>query len=202
MNIITLSLFIIISVFFIWKLFSNPEIVRVKSKIDNNIYIIRNGNKSQKYLEESADTLAIINQKILKLIEHLKKKYDINNSKYLFIYKLVKNYNSGLLSEAANDKRFTTFTIDKQDMHICLRTRDGEDKLYNIDVLMYVILHELAHLCNYDMYGVPIIGHGKEFKYIFRLLVTEAIDIGIYKYINFTQTPTEYCGIVINSTII
>jgi len=171
----------------------------VKSNIDNRKYLIRNGNKSKQYLQESADTLAIINARIEKLIKHLKNKYTENQ---ICISKLIENYDYSLLSEAAIDERYTTFTIDKQDIHICLRTRDGYDKLYDINILMYVVLHELAHLCNYDKNEYPITGHGSEFKYIFRLLVTESIQIGIYNHINFRNEPKEYCGIVINSSII
>jgi hypothetical protein len=188
--------------FFLWKVLFSNEIVSVKSTIDNKNYIIRNGNRSQKYLQESANTLAIINQRIEILIKHLSQKYNIHEPRNYFILKLIENYDGKLLSEAAYDTRFTTFTIDKQDMHVCLRTRDNHEKLYDINVLMYVVLHELAHLCNYDQYGNPITGHGKEFKYIFRMLVTEAIQIGIYDYVNFMEKPTEYCGIVINSTIV
>lgn len=201
MYIIYILLFFL-CIYFLWKITFNGEIAYVKSDIDNQTYIIRNGNKSNEYLKNSANTLAIINERIKKLISHLESKYDIYKPENIFILKLKQNYNSSLLSEAAYDDRFTTFTIDKQDMHICLRTRDESEELYDIDILMYVILHELAHLCNYDKNGTPITGHGKEFKYIFRILVIESMKIGIYKYINFVKTPKEYCGIMINSTIV
>lgn len=196
-----ISLFLLVC-YFIWKIFNEKETVYVKSTIDNREYIIRNGKKSKKYLQDSADTLAIINERIQKLLNHLQQKYDINDPKNKFLLKLIENYHHGLLSEAANDNRFTTFTIDKQDIHICLRTRDKNEQLYNLDILMYVILHELAHLCNYDKDGNAIIGHGKEFRYIFRILVLESMKIGVYKYINFREKPKEYCGIMINSTIV
>jgi hypothetical protein len=178
------------------------ETVIIKSEIDNNSYIIRSGKKSKKYLIDSANTLGIINKRVEKLITHLKEKYNTNDNNNLFIEKLIDNYNPSILSEAAIDNRFTTFTVDKRDMHICLRTRDKKEELYNIDILMYVVLHELAHLCNYDNDGNPIIGHGAEFKKIFRLLVIESMNIGIYKYTNYITSPVEYCGIIINSSII
>jgi hypothetical protein len=87
-------------------------------------------------------------------------------------------------------------------MHVCLRTRDQDEKLYNINLLMYVILHELAHLCNYDESGNPIQGHGKEFKENFYLFIVEAIKIGIYTYTDYTEKPEEYCGIMVSSTIL
>ena len=67
---------------------------------------------------------------------------------------------------------------------------------------MYVVLHELAHLCNYTKNGHPILGHGPEFKFIFRFLVEEAIKLNVYKHTNYSLEPKEYCGIMITTSII
>ena len=67
---------------------------------------------------------------------------------------------------------------------------------------MYVVLHELAHMANYDKYGYPIQGHGIEFINIFKLLVTEAINIGIYNYSDYSKVPQEYCGIMLNTSVL
>lgn len=187
----------------VFILFNNyNENVYVESDIDKKKYLIRRGYKDAVYLKDSANTLAEINKKVIVLINHLEKKYNNDSSKNYFIKKLRENYNHHILSEAAIDNRYTTYTIDKEDMHICLRTRDKHEKLYDINLLMYVILHELAHLCNYNINGYPIQGHGEEFKYIFRLLVSEAIMIGVYQYQDYTKYPEEYCGIMISTTIL
>ena len=179
------------------------EVVYVESDLDKNKYIIRRGHaKSESYLKESANTLSEINSRVLKLIEYSKNKYKYDPSKNYIVRMLEKNYDPKILSEAAVDSRYTTFTVDKQDMHICLRTRDSSEKVYNINILMYVVLHELAHLCNYDRSGTPIHGHGKEFIEIFKTLVQDAINIGIYTYQNYSQSPQEYCGIMINTSIV
>jgi hypothetical protein len=188
---------------FVVMFFLYDENVSVKSDVDNNYYLIRRGNmKGEYYLKQSANTLGEINKRIVKLIDHLYKKYQDDMTKMYFIKKLQSGYNSNILSEAAIDSRYTTYTIDKQDMHVCLRTRDKDEKLYDINLLMYVILHELAHLCNYDESGNPIEGHGKEFKEIFYLLVVEAVKLGVYTYTDYTEKPQEYCGIMVSSTIL
>jgi hypothetical protein len=178
------------------------EVTYVKSDVDNRKYMIRRGSKPEGFLKESANTLAEINNRIVKLIDHLHDKYSQDPSKNYWISMLKTNYNYNILSEAAVDSRYTTFTVDKSEMHVCLRTRDQNEKMYDINLLMYVILHELAHLCNFDRNQNPIHGHGAEFKRIFKFLVVEAIRIGIYNYTDYNKQPNEYCGILINSHIV
>lgn len=175
------------------------EVSYVKSNVDNNHYIIRNNYEKFK-VQENADILAEINKRIESLISHLIMSSE-SHSRYLG-NRLRSVYNHKVISEAAFDTRYTTFTIDKQDMHICLRTRDDHKHAYDINILMYVVLHELAHMVNYNQNNEPIIGHGREFQKIFKLLVKEAIVSGIYIYQNYKTNPQEYCGITINSNIL
>lgn len=190
---------IITLLYFFWvSYYIYDENIYVISDIDNNSYLIRRGrNKSKIFLKNSADTLAIINKRIMSLINKL---YE-NPNKYYFIKYLKNNYNASKISEAAYDTNYTTYTINKNDMHICLRTRDRNEDLYDIDLLMYVVLHELAHMGNYDN-NTPIQGHGDSFKHIFNILVTESINMNLYNYKNYRESPVEYCGIVLNSSII
>jgi hypothetical protein len=179
------------------------EVVYVESVRDKHQYMIRRGKaKSSEFLKESANVLSEINQRVTKLIDHFKQKYMEDPSKRYWIKHLAQNYNSGILSEAAIDSRYTTFTVDKTDIHVCLRSRDSSEKVYNINLLMYVVLHELAHLCNYDRYDYPIQGHGAEFVNIFKVLVAEAVNIGVYDYTDYSHAPQEYCGIMINTSVL
>ena len=199
--IISSILLLILAIYYI--IYTYSEIVYVKSDIDNKVYTIRRGNnKTPEFLKESANTLAIINGNIMKLINHLTIYYSDDDTKNYFIEKLKENYKQYIISEAAIDPRYTTYTVDKQDIHICLRTRNKDEQIYDINILMYVVLHELGHLCNYDKKEVPIQGHGAEFKYIFKFLVEEAIKLDIYKHTNYSIQPKEYCGIIISSSII
>jgi hypothetical protein len=201
MSTLLLTLAIILTVYFAFYVTS--EIVYVKSDIDHNVYPIRRGLlKSQEYLKESANALAEINKRVTLLIDHIDIKYAKDENKRYFIDMLKYNYKPSILSEAAVDERYTTYTIDKQDMHVCLRTRDQSERLYDVNLLMYVVLHELAHLCNYDRQKNPIQGHGSEFRGIFKFLVEQAMEIGIYTYTNYSETPVEYCNIVISSQIV
>lgn len=70
-----------------------------------------------------------------------------------------------------------SYTINKQKIFLCLRDEHGE--YYNLNLLIYVTLHEIAHtLC-------PEIGHTKLFDHIFNMLLVKAAEMDIYD-------PTAY----------
>ena len=203
-NILTLVIVVVFLYLFQVTYRSYIDKRSVISTIDNQHYVIRHAStKTEEELVESANTLAEINRRILLLIKHLETAEHLKTQQNtMFLKMLIKNYNPSIISEAAVDERFTTFMVNKEEMHICLRTRNDAKKVYPINTLMYVVIHELAHLCNYDDHGNPIIGHGKEFKRIFKILIEESINIGIYEYVNYFNSPVEYCGMTINSTIL
>ncbi len=65
-----------------------------------------------------------------------------------------------------------SYTINKEKVFICLK--DENQKYYNNNMLMFVLLHELAHvLCDE-------IGHTNKFHEIFDALIMEASKDGIY----------------------
>lgn len=183
----------------------NDDTVYVKSDIDNNMYkILKGKNKNEEFLKASANILGLINVRIEILIKHLEKEYS-SSDYYYFIKMLKRNYHHSILQEAHIDKRYTTFTVNKKLMKVCIRTRSKDESLYDINLLIYILLHELSHLINYDRNGYPIGGdesHGQHFRMIFAFLVKEAIKIGIYKYEDYRVNNTEYCGIMVNSSII
>ena len=173
------------------------ETLYIESDIDHNKYIIRRGNtKSEDYLMESANTLAEINIRVIKLINHLQEKYKNDTGKIYFIHKLKDNYGSDILSEAAIDNRYTTYTIDKKDMHVCLRHRDQTEKVYDINLLMYVVIHEMSH------FACPEIGHGDLFQKIFKKFCEIAIKINILTFDDYSVAPIEYCGMILSSSVL
>jgi hypothetical protein len=65
-----------------------------------------------------------------------------------------------------------SYTINKSRIHICLK--DENDEYYDRNMLIYVILHELAHvLCDE-------IGHTAKFHTIFKEVLEKAIKAGVY----------------------
>jgi hypothetical protein len=67
-----------------------------------------------------------------------------------------------------------SYTINKSKMYLCLKDKNGN--YYNTNMLMYVALHELAHvLCDE-------IGHTDKFHNIFNNLLDIANSLGYYSY--------------------
>ena len=65
-----------------------------------------------------------------------------------------------------------SYTVNKKHMHLCLHNEDGE--YFNKNMLLYVALHELAHV------KCKSIGHTPEFHQIFDDLLEKATKCGVY----------------------
>jgi hypothetical protein len=77
-----------------------------------------------------------------------------------------------------------SFTVNKEDVYICMK--DERNNYYEDNMLIYVILHELAHvLCDE-------VGHTEKYKDIFRGLLRRAQQAGLY---DPNQPPIDdYCN--------
>jgi hypothetical protein len=88
----------------------------------------------------------------------------------------------------------TSYVIDKGEVFaMCLRDPKNNNKIddkYNN--LVFVLLHELAHIANFVSFG-----HDMPFWNMFKFLLQEATELGIYQPVNYKQTGSPCCGIVI-----
>ena len=120
------------------------------------------------------------------------KEYKIN------IELLEKNFNSERTSiyENAPNTDLTSYSVNKgEELAFCLKSKKTGN-FHDINLLMYVAIHEMAHM------ACPEVGHGELFKDIFRFLTLEAINLKLYKKINYQDTPVEYCGMILSSSIV
>lgn len=83
----------------------------------------------------------------------------------------------------------TSFTEDKTIIYLCLRNERGQ--FYPMNTLIYVCLHEIAHLLNREDFG-----HTPAFNKIFDKLLCKAAAKGVYD----PDKPhtTWYCGVDIS----
>jgi len=83
----------------------------------------------------------------------------------------------------------SSYTEDKKSITMCIQ--DPETKrIYDMNTLMYVALHELAHMISKTVSEEE---HNEEFRQNFAKLLNQASEIGIYNP-NIPIPPT-YCGI-------
>jgi len=88
----------------------------------------------------------------------------------------------------------TSYSENKgQKIVVCLRdkTKAPQYPLIDENTVMFVMLHEMAHLMT------ETIGHTQEFWSNFKRILHDAVKLGIYKSVNYAQTPTPYCGMTI-----
>ncbi len=148
-----------------------------------------------------ADTLLYeIERRINVLILHLKEKYEPTpttamTKKYEFarprMLKFIERYSHGSLRENwPSGTTNTSYTqLKGQVIAICLRSKNGLPSFHEINDIIFVVLHELAHVASFNY------GHGDEFWATFRIILEHAVDMGIYTPIDYKNSPREYCGI-------
>ena len=187
-------IFFILIIIGILLIISNKhyEVTYVKSPINGIEYLVRDTDDKL----TSAEILGNIHERIntLKkyLLQHINEYPEFKN----YMLFLCKRIESVELLENALGGKYTSYTINKgQEIVLCIRSKI-DDGFHDINLIMYVVLHELAHI------ACPEIGHTKLFKKIFIFLLKISIKIDIYKQINFRENPEEYCGMTINENLL
>lgn len=77
-----------------------------------------------------------------------------------------------------------SYTINKERVFLCLFDENGN--YYSLNTILYVTLHEAAHILNQEN-----IGHTAEFQKKFDELLQRAIELGIYN--PDIPVPSNYC---------
>lgn len=157
------------------------EVNYMVSKIDGRKYLVRNLPDKQ----EAADLLATIRKNLVRLSQELKKKNKTN----IDIDRMINNFNPNNITESNENNKYTSYSVNKgEKMVFCIRSRDSKNKLVDLNTMMFVALHELAHTMTKS------IGHTQEFWDNFRIILRNARKLGIYKRVNYNETPVSYCG--------
>ena len=162
-------------------------LVSVKSNIDGKNYLIRDMPDKQ----EAADLIAKIRIKLSNLKIHVESKFPDKPQ----VKQLKKNFEAvpSRILESTPDSDLTSYSVNKGEaVHLCLRQREkGDESLVQEDVMMFVAIHEMAHMIT------QTIGHGPDFWNNFGWLLKEAESIGLYKAKDFKAHPVKYCGMSI-----
>lgn len=184
-TIITFSI-LFISIYLYYQT-NYSELVYVKSTVDNENYLVRNRYDKLK----AANMLASIKNKLLKLIYLL----EIDKKKDLRVKRLSKKFNPKNIRESISNTKQTSYSVNKGEKIVfCIRSKNKKQDLIEINTVMFVAIHELAHIMTVS------IGHTEEFWNNMKFLLKYAIDKGIYKKQNFKKKPVPYCGTTITDS--
>lgn len=145
--------------------------------------------------KESANLLSDAITRVKTLLDHLKK----SESQDIRTKTLLSRFNPNNITE--NDPQemksgVTSYTVNKgEKIVVCLRQRNNN--FVEINTLMYVIIHELAHIC--DLTSEQ---HDEKFWNNFEWLLEHAVNIGIYNYVDYSKDQEPYCGMNITSNVL
>lgn len=186
MNSLNLVILVIIIIFITLYYYYSNNGVWVRSKIDGHMHLV----KDLPDKEEAADLLAELKIKLTRFRDILFKNID----EHIGINRLIYNFNPNNIIESTHNK-YTSYSVDKgKRIVLCMRERDNENKLVDINTLIFVALHELAHVMTFST------GHTDEFWKNFRFLLKKSINTGCYIYEPYHTKPKKYCGTKITDT--
>lgn len=146
---------------------------------------------------EASRKLHLINNNAIELIKYIKKQNPDPNLFEFELIDLLKNkYNPDELKEldAVWSVGHRAMTDKDKNISMALRKKTGD--FYDMNLLMFVFLHELSHVATPVKYTEKD-GHPSEFWKTFKFLLIHAEEINIIENINFKEYPSEYCGIPI-----
>ena len=117
-------------------------------------------------IKDAAEKIDEMKRRLKKLIYYIDDlcKKNSKDSKLKFIKEynnnIIRKFDNIVFSESTDNSKFTSYSINKgEEIVFCLRSgKNGE--LHDINELMYVAIHEIAHV------GCPEIGHTPLFKNI------------------------------------
>ena len=150
-------------------------------------------NNDQEYLVQDftnsrkvANTFSKIEKTINKFVNILIKTHPTDKR----VIRLKNNLKDTKYEESSFNDDTSSFTINKGElMSICVRHQDDRKKFHNMNTMMFVVLHELAHVMSVS------IGHGKEFMDNFRFLLKESKKYKVYNPIDYSINNMTYCGV-------
>ena len=152
------------------------------SDVDGKKYCVRERRK----LEMAADMLANTTTNMQNLVDHCYQKFPNRGN----TQRLKEGFNPKTIQETLPTSEFTAYSENKgEKIAFCLdKKKSGKGGLIDPNTLMFVAIHEMAHVASES------IGHTDEFWKNFKFLLIEAEKISIYKPIDYKSDPQEYCG--------
>lgn len=141
---------------------------------------------------DSAEMLDMLITRINKLIDNIKQYPDPD-----FTLTHLRHWDNTFVLENIKESwknESTSYSINKgEQLVFCIRDKLN-NSIHDINTLMFVAIHELAHIVTNELQ------HTKKFWNNMKKLLHRAEDIGVYRYVDYSTNPVEYCGMMIDSS--
>ncbi len=181
-----------IIIYMIWKVWQKmtSNLVLVRSRLDNKEYLVQNLPDKK----DAADLLAKLMESVWKVVNKAKTTDDED------MKRLAERFNPKSVQENVQNSSYTSYSENKgEKIVLCLRKKDSSFALLDEQVILFVFLHELAHLATKDT--GPNGGHTKVFWANFKKIITIAHELGVYQPVDYSKEPEKYCGIDITDNV-
>lgn len=153
---------------------------------DENFHLVRDMPDK----EEAAEMMAELKRRLQLLINYCVTNFPSNSDVQL----MKKRFKTQNIQEVDLSDSATSYTIDKgKELHLCIRDKKTA-RIHQINLLMFVSIHELAHIMSSSY------GHNGEFGDKFKFLLEQAVKIGIYSPIDYSKKNVNFCGIDVSSS--
>lgn len=163
--------------------------VEVRSTRDGNVYRVQNLPDKQ----EACERIAKIRENLTKLMDNYKS--DPSAMADPRIKVMVARFNPENFTENDINSDTTSYSENKgEKIVICIRDKAPPYRFADDNTVMFVLLHEMAHLMT------TTVGHTPEFWANFKRILHDAVQSGIYTPVNYSKVPTSYCGMTITDT--
>jgi len=163
--------------------------VEVRSRRDGNIYRVQNLPDKQ----EASERISKLRENLTKLINTYTSDPSAMGDPRVKV--LVSRFNPENFSENDITADSTSYSENKGErIVVCIRDKAPPYPFVDDNTVMFVLLHEMAHLMT------TTVGHTPEFWVNFKRILHDAVQCGIYTPVNYTKTPTAYCGMTITDS--
>jgi hypothetical protein len=196
---IILAIILFVAIYLFYIIFVKQE------RFDATRYLVQN----QPDNEEAVDLLAKLYNNIKLTIYYAEEKMNISKSKVIksqedidllkfeqYLKTILGKINYVTIRESIPKSKYTSYSVNKgEEIVFCIRSKET-NQLHNINDLMYVALHEIAHI------GCPELDHTPLFYEINKFLLRMAMEINVYRYHNYSSQPLSYCGLMLTSNVL
>jgi len=166
----------------------------VRAEFDGQVYMVQELPDKSKAVDLLIKLKTDLGKIAQKSLDRAKKEDNKDYTNYIQI--IVNKLNSVFIREVEKDSPYTSYSVNKgEELVFCLRNKQSNE-FYDYNKILYVAVHEIAHI------GCPEVGHTKLFFEINRYILETAQDNNMYEFVDYNNTPEEYCGIQIYTNVL